>query len=68
MIERSEPTAINGDCGLVKKTLNLMTGRLFFRFINVRVHIPSGSSHGLSNCIFWLHLFTHELNYFTKES
>lgn len=30
MIERSEPTAINGDCGLVKKTLNLMTGRFFF--------------------------------------
>jgi len=29
MIERSEPMAINGDCGLVKKTLNLMTGRFF---------------------------------------
>lgn len=38
MIERSEPTAINGDCGLVKKTLNLMTGRFFFLDLSTSVY------------------------------
>ena len=68
MIERSEPTAINGDCGLVKKTLNLMTGRFFLKiYQRPCTHSFRVKSRSLKFYILTSFVFTRvELFYYRK--